>query len=132
MIPVQSEADIPLANEQIEMLNDDVTFILPKDATPTQIDQFEDKIDKINPDYKTCQNADNTNLTENCNATFTTKNALIQHSSIHEGILYCCLICHTYEASSRMSMKMHLRKEHTDLLGKNINWDSVKQYVKQK
>jgi len=70
VIPVQSEADIPLANEQIEMLNDDVTFILPKDATPTQIDQFEDKIDKINPDYKTCQNADNTNLTENCNATF--------------------------------------------------------------
>ena len=69
---------------------------------------------------------------ENCGAKFTTKNALIQHSSIHEGILYCCLICHTYEASSRMSMKMHLRKKHTDLLGKNINWDSVKKYVKQK
>ena len=66
---------------------------------------------------------------ENCGATFTTKNALIQHSSIHEGILYCCLICNTYEASSRMSMKMHLRKKHTDLLGQNINWDSVKKYV---
>ena len=49
MIPVQSEADIPLANEQIELLNDDVTLILPKDATPTQIDEFEDKIDRINP-----------------------------------------------------------------------------------
>ena len=70
VIPVQSEADIPLANEQIELLNDDVTLILPKDATPTQIDEFEDKIDKINPDYKTCQNADNVNLTESCNATF--------------------------------------------------------------
>ena len=70
VIPVQSEADIPLANEQIELLNDDVTLILPKDATPTQIDEFEDKIEKINPDYKTCQNADNVNLTESCNATF--------------------------------------------------------------
>ena len=70
VIPILSEFDIPSANEQIESLNDDVTLILPKDATPTQIGQFEDQIDKINPDYKTCQNADNVNLTESCNATF--------------------------------------------------------------
>ena len=69
---------------------------------------------------------------DECDANFFTKKALVEHSSMHEGILYCCLICKTYEASSRMSMKMHLRKKHTDLLGQNINWDSVKKYVKLK
>ena len=67
-----------------------------------------------------------------CGQTFWTKPVLTQHLSIHEGIIYCCLICNTYEIARKNSMKNHLRREHSDVLGKNINWDSVKQYVKLK
>ena len=67
-----------------------------------------------------------------CGLIFTTKKALVAHSSMHEGIIYCCLICNTYENGNKSSIKFHLRRKHADLLGKNINWDSVKKYVKLK
>jgi len=67
-----------------------------------------------------------------CGVRFTTRNSLFQHSSMHEGIIYCCLICNKYEIARKNSMKMHLRRHHADLLGKNINWDSVEKYVKLK
>ena len=41
------------------------------------------------------------------------------------GIIYCCLICNAYEVKMKDTMKSHLRKKHSDLLGNNINWDSV-------
>merc|ERR1719259_920520 len=58
---------------------------------------------------------------ENCGFTFMTRKALAEHSSTHEGIVYCCLICETYQIGSRQAMQMHLRNKHSDLLGKNIN-----------
>ena len=67
-----------------------------------------------------------------CGATFTTKQCLNGHQSMHEGILYCCLICNKYKIARKNSMQMHLRLKHSDLLGKNMNWDSVKKYVKVK
>ena len=67
-----------------------------------------------------------------CGATFFDKNLLTKHALIHEGIVYCCLICDTYVAASRDTVQQHLRKKHSDLLGKNINWDCVKKYVKMK
>ena len=67
-----------------------------------------------------------------CGLSFTTKRGLVEHSSKHEGIIYCCLICNTYEIARKNSMKNHLRREHSDVLGKNINWDSVQKYVKLK
>ena len=67
-----------------------------------------------------------------CGLTFTNKKSLVQHSLMHEGIIYCCLICKTYEVANKYSMKEHLRKKHSDLLGKNIIWYSVKKYVKMK
>ena len=69
---------------------------------------------------------------EHCGLKFTTKKALVRHSSMHEGIIYCCLICNSYENGNKNAMKFHLRAKHTDLLGMNIQWDSVKQYVKLK
>ena len=69
---------------------------------------------------------------DECGLTVSTKRALAQHSSTHEGIMHCCLICNSYEIASRNSMKMHLRSKHSDLLGKNINWDTVKAHVKLK
>ena len=69
---------------------------------------------------------------DHCGKTFSTRHVLAQHASMHEGIIYCCLICNTYEIARKNTMKMHLRTTHANLLGKNINWDSVKKYVKLK
>ena len=67
-----------------------------------------------------------------CGLKFTTKKTLVQHSSVHEGIIYCCLICNTYETGRKNTMQIHLRMKHSDLLGKNINWDAVEKYVRLK
>ena len=67
-----------------------------------------------------------------CGSTFLSKNLLTKHALIHEGIIYCCLICNTYEKPSKGAMRHHFREKHSDILGKNINWDSVKEYVKLK
>ena len=69
---------------------------------------------------------------DECGLYYYSKRALILHSSAHEGILYCCLICNTYEVKLKNSMKCHLRNKHSNLLGKNINWDSVKEHVELK
>ena len=69
---------------------------------------------------------------DHCGLVFTAKKTLVAHSSMHEGIVYCCLICNTYEIERKNTMKMHLRSKHSDLLGSNINWNSVKKYVKLK
>ena len=69
---------------------------------------------------------------EDCGKTFSTKDVLAQHASMHEGIIYCCLICDKYEITNKNTMKQHFRYKHADLLGKNVHWDSVKKYVKLK
>ena len=69
---------------------------------------------------------------DHCDLTFTTKKVLVVHSSMHEGIVYCCLICETYESNTKNSMQMHLRNKHSDFLGKHLNWNFVKEYVKVK
>ena len=69
---------------------------------------------------------------EYCSSAFTSKKGLADHLSIHEGILYCCLICNKYKIANKNTMKSRLRLKHSDLLGENINWDSVKKYVKLK
>ena len=69
---------------------------------------------------------------DHCGLKFTTKKTLVQHSSVHEGIIYFCLICNKYETGRKNTMQIHLRMKHSDLLGKNINWDAVEKYVKLK
>ena len=69
---------------------------------------------------------------QDCGLKFSTKNGLASHSALHEGIIYCCLICKTYEISQKQSMQFHMRSKHSDLLGKNMNWDLIEKYVKLK
>ena len=69
---------------------------------------------------------------DQCGKAFTSKEILRKHYSQHEGIIYSCLICKSYEIASQNPMKGHLRSKHSDVLGKNINWDTVKKYVKMK
>ena len=59
-----------------------------------------------------------------------TKNELDRHFTKHEGIVYNCLICNDYKASYRPTILFHLRKKHGNVVGKNVNWDAVKQFVK--
>ena len=73
-----------------------------------------------------------TNKCEECGSTFSSRKSLVDHLSIHEGIIYCCLICKTYESNTKNSMQMHLRNKHSDILGKHLNWNFVKEYVKVK
>ena len=69
---------------------------------------------------------------DHCGLLFMTKKAMVEHSSKHEGIIYCCLICKTYEAARKNTILVHLLRKHSDLLGMNIVWDTVKKYVKLK
>ena len=69
---------------------------------------------------------------DHCSLRFFSKKAMVEHSFAHEGITYHCLICKTYKSTRKSGIKSHLRHRHSDLLGTNINWDSVKQYVKIK
>jgi len=67
-----------------------------------------------------------------CDLIFTTKSSLDRHTKSHEGIIYSCLICNAYDTQSKSNIRTHLGRKHSDLLGKNINWGSVKKYVKLK
>ena len=69
---------------------------------------------------------------DQCGLKFNTKKSLFQHSSGHEGIIYCCLICNTYEAGRKNTIQNHLRRKHSDRMGKNVNWDDVEKYVQLK
>ena len=99
---------------------------------------------------------------DNCDYKTKTNAMLKMHTeAIHDKVIYRCNLCeyksgwrshlaahkaqnHTetmnklnceicdYRTNNKNSMKFHLRAKHSDLLGKNINWDSVKKYVKLK
>ena len=67
---------------------------------------------------------------DQCDLKFLTKSDLNRHYQIHEGIIYNCLICKTYEVNSRSAMEVHLRPKHVDIVGKNYTWNIVKHHVK--
>ena len=69
---------------------------------------------------------------DQCDQSFDTAHKLNRHYSIHEGIIYDCLICTDYQATRKDTMLMHIRKKHEDVFGKNIHWDTVKTVVKTK
>ena len=69
---------------------------------------------------------------DKCDSKFMTQHDLNRHYQIHEGIIYNCLICKTYEINSRSAMEVHLRSKHIDILGKNYTWNIVKHHVKIK
>ena len=69
---------------------------------------------------------------DECGSTFSSRKNLRDHLSLHEGIVYCCLICKKYEISSKGAIRHHFRDKHSDVLGRNIHWDSVRDYVKLK
>ena len=67
---------------------------------------------------------------DQCDMKFPTKGELNKHYQKHEGIIYNCLICKTYEANNLRTMDSHLRKKHTDIVGNNFNRGVAERYVK--
>ena len=99
---------------------------LPSNLRRTKVDCFLFNLYKIHfgiKDYPCDQ----------CDKKFTTVALLKQHYSIHEGIIYYCKLCKTYEGASINAITGHLRKKHEDVIGKNLNWETVQQkYVDKK
>ena len=67
---------------------------------------------------------------DQCDLKFPTGTELNQHYQIHEGIIYKCLICKIYECQNRNNMMKHMRRRHSDIVGKNFNWGIMKPHVK--
>ena len=69
---------------------------------------------------------------DQCDLKFATITELNRHYQKHEGLIYNCLICKTYEAVSKHNMETHLRRVHKDIFGKNVNWEAVEHHVEIK
>ena len=67
---------------------------------------------------------------EQCDSRFTTKGDLNLHYQQHEGITYTCLICNIYETHTKNNVERHMKKKHTDIVGKNFSWGMVDHHVK--
>ena len=67
---------------------------------------------------------------DQCGKLFISNIYLNKHYAIHEGIIYNCLLCEGYTASSKNCMNNHLRRKHSGNVGKVFSWESVEKFVK--
>ena len=67
---------------------------------------------------------------DQCDLKFTRKWLLDQHYQKHEGIIYNCLICNTYETDCRRNIENHIRKKHVDIVGRNVDWDGLRSHIR--
>ena len=66
-----------------------------------------------------------------CGKEFVRASQLNQHYSLHEGINYFCLLCNAYSATHKTTFSTHLKRKHTDIVGPNVNWESVQKYIRK-
>ena len=69
---------------------------------------------------------------DQCDAKFTAKGDLNLHYQQHEGIIYNCLICNTYEANNKKTIEMHVRLKHADIVGKSVNKSLLGNHIRIK
>ena len=69
---------------------------------------------------------------DQCDKEFSTVAKLNSHYGLHEGIIYCCLICNSYEARQKKVMSGHIRRNHPDILENRRNWEDLQQFTKIK
>ena len=67
---------------------------------------------------------------DKCGRLFHTSGQLNRHYDLHEGIIYCCLLCDDYQASIRPTIRYHLIRTHKDIVGSVGNWDYIQKFVK--
>ena len=69
---------------------------------------------------------------DQCDKKFSTANQLKYHYELHEGIIYCCLICNKYEVKQTNTMVHHLKLKHPDVLKNKTRWEDLRQFTKTK
>ena len=69
---------------------------------------------------------------DQCDKAFSTVAKLNSHYGLHEGIIYCCLICNTYEAKQKKVMYNHIRRNHPDVFENRRHWEDLRQFTKTK
>ena len=66
-----------------------------------------------------------------CGKEFVRASQLNQHYSLHEGINYFCLLCNSYSATHKTTFSTHLKRKHAEIVGPNVNWESVQKYIRK-
>ena len=69
---------------------------------------------------------------DQCNKEFSTLAKLNAHYGLHEGIIYCCLICNSYEAKQKKGMFNHIERSHPDIFENRRRWEDLQQFTKMK
>ena len=69
---------------------------------------------------------------DQCGRLFRSSGQLNSHYEKHEGIIYCCLLCDGYEASNKSTIRFHLHRNHSGIVGSVGNWDHIQKFVKIK
>ena len=69
---------------------------------------------------------------DQCDAKFRSKAKLTVHYTRHEGLTYSCMICKTYETTSKSAADLHLRYKHAKVFGKNVNVSDFERHIKIK
>lgn len=66
-----------------------------------------------------------------CGKEFVRASQLNRHYSLHEGINYFCLLCNAYSATHKTTFSTHLKRKHAEIVGPNVNWESVEKYIRK-
>lgn len=69
---------------------------------------------------------------DQCNKEFSTVAKLNMHYELHEGIIYCCLICNSYEVKQKKSIFNHIKANHPDIFENRRRWEDLQQFIKKK
>ena len=69
---------------------------------------------------------------DQCDKAFSTVAKLKSHYGLHEGIVYCCMICNTYEAKQKKVMCQHMRRHHSEIFENRRHWEDLRQFTKIK
>ena len=67
---------------------------------------------------------------DQCGRLFRSKSRLNEHAEMHEGIIYCCLLCENFRTATKGIMSANLRKQHTKIAGKYINKEEMLKFTK--
>ena len=68
---------------------------------------------------------------DKCDRAFPDIGQLNKHYSVHEGIIYSCILCNDYQAIAKSTIYRHLQRKHWDIVGRNSNWETIQQFIEQ-
>ena len=69
---------------------------------------------------------------DQCDKRFGTITRLKIHHELHDGIIYCCLICNVYENRQSNTMYEHFKQKHSEIMKDRNRWEDVREFTKTK